>query len=188
MTTSSRGSTTAGSKEAFLSADMERHLAVGHDPMLLSGLALAGANPRDGGGGDDGILTALEASYLDLDGVDLVTLSACETAKGTAESGEGVLGLVSAFQMAGARRVIASLWKVDDEATRRLMEGVYERILRKEDPLAPADALREAALALRSVEGPGGQGPLRRAALLGGVRRVRSVSAFAERLVDGRSG
>lgn len=135
--------------EAWTSADVERQIAVGHDPMLLSGLALAGANTRDGAGGDDGILTALEASYLDLDAVDLVTLSACETAAGTAESGEGVLGLVSAFRMAGARRVLASLWRVDDEATRRLMDGVYERILRPESPLAPADALREAALALR---------------------------------------
>lgn len=136
-------------EEAWTSADVERQLSAGHDPMLLSGLAMAGANPREGAAGDDGILTALEASYLDLDGVDLVTLSACETAKGTAESGEGVQGLVQAFQMAGARRVIASLWKVDDEATRRLMEGVYERLLRTENPLAPADALREAALALR---------------------------------------
>ena len=141
-------------KDAFLSADAERQLSVGHDPMLLSGLAMAGANPRDGGGGDDGVLTALEASYLDLEGVDLVTLSACETAKGTAESGEGVLGLVSAFQMAGARGVLASLWKVDDEATRLLMEGVYERILRGEDPLTPAAALRASARALRDTKDP----------------------------------
>jgi CHAT domain-containing protein len=136
-------------QESFTSAAMERQLSAGHDPMLLSGLAMAGANPRDGAAGDDGILTALEASYLDLDGVDLVTLSACETAKGTAESGEGVQGLVSAFQMAGARRVVASLWRVDDEGTRRLMEGFYERMLRTENPLAPADALREASVALR---------------------------------------
>ena len=144
-------------EEAFTSADMERQLSVGHDPMLLSGLAMAGANPREGAAGDDGILTALEASYLDLDGVDLVTLSACETAKGTAESGEGVQGLVSAFQMAGARRVVASLWRVEDEGTRRLMEGLYERILRKENPLTPADALREAAVALRDWKGPDGK-------------------------------
>jgi CHAT domain-containing protein/tetratricopeptide (TPR) repeat protein len=142
--------------DEFLSADQERQLAAGHDPMLLSGLALAGANPREGGGGDDGILTALEASYLDLEGCDLVTLSACETARGTAESGEGVLGLVAAFQMAGARNVIASLWNVDDEATRLLMEGFYERLLRAEQPLSPADALREAALALRDRREPDG--------------------------------
>lgn len=137
-------------EETFTSADMERQLSVGHDPMLLSGLAMAGANPREGAAGDDGILTALEASYLDLDGVDLVTLSACETARGTAESGEGVLGLVSAFQMAGARRIVASLWRVDDEGTRRLMDGLYERMLRTDAPLPPADALREASLALRA--------------------------------------
>ena len=136
-------------REAWTSADTERQLAAGHDPMLLSGLAMAGANPREGAAGDDGILTALEASYLDLKGVELVTLSACETAKGTAEAGEGVQGLVSAFQMAGARRVVASLWKVDDEGTRRLMEGLYERMARKVNPLAPGDALREAALSLR---------------------------------------
>jgi CHAT domain-containing protein len=135
--------------EEWMSADAERQLAVGHDPMLLSGLALAGANPRAGGGDDDGILTALEASYLNLEGVDLVTLSACETALGTAEAGEGVRGLVQAFQMAGAKNVVASLWDVDDEATRLLMDGFYERLLRKENPLSPADALREASLALR---------------------------------------
>lgn len=146
-------------ERAWASADAERQLAVGHDPMLLSGLAMAGANPRDGAAGDDGILTALEASDLDLDGVDLVTLSACETARGTAESGEGVQGLVSAFQMAGARRVIASLWRVDDEGTRRLMDGLYAGLLRQESPLSPADALRASALALRSSKDADGTFP-----------------------------
>ena len=89
--------------------------------------------------------------------MDLVALSACETAKGTAESGEGVLGLVSAFQLAGARHVLASLWTVDDEATRRLMEGVYERLLRDRDPLSPADALRASALALRDRKDDAGR-------------------------------
>jgi len=110
----------------WLGADAERQLAAGHDPMNLSGLALAGATSRHGGGGDDGILTALDASYLDLDGVELVVLSACQTARGTAESGEGVLGLVRGFQMAGASQVIGSLWKVDDEATVALMTRFYE--------------------------------------------------------------
>ncbi len=144
-------------EEAFISADAERQLAVGHDPMLLSGLAMAGANPRDGTAGDDGILTALEASYLDLDGVDVVTLSACETAKGTAESGEGVQGLVSALEMAGAHRVLASLWRVDDEGTQRLMDGTYERMLRPGNPLVPADALREAARSLRDSKDASGK-------------------------------
>jgi CHAT domain-containing protein len=144
-------------KASWLSADEERQLAAGHDPMLLSGVALAGANPRKGGGGDDGILTALEASYLDLDGVQLVTLSACDTARGTPESGEGVQGLVQALQMAGARNVLASLWPVDDEATRRLMEGLYERLLRTEQALPPAEALREAARELRETTDEAGR-------------------------------
>lgn len=143
--------------ETAFTADTERQLSVGHDPMLLSGLAMAGANPRVGAADDDGILTALEASYLDLDGVDLVILSACETARGIAQSGEGVQGLVSAFQMAGARGVIATLWRVDDEGTRRLMGDLYERMLRRSGGRAPAEALREAAIALRDWKDSSGR-------------------------------
>ena len=102
-----------------------RHWAAGHDPMALAGLALAGANTRDGANGDDGILTAGEASYLDLRGVDLVVLSACETSLGRATAGEGVLGLVQGFRLAGARQVVGSLWRVNDAATRALMEHFH---------------------------------------------------------------
>jgi CHAT domain-containing protein/tetratricopeptide (TPR) repeat protein len=136
---------------------LERHLAAGHDPMLLSGLAMAGANAGDGSAGDDGVLTALEASTLDLEACDLVVLSACETARGTAEAGEGVLGLVAGFRSAGASRVIGSLWRVDDEATGLLMQRFYEGILRKEDPLSPARSLRAAALWIRTQKGAGGR-------------------------------
>ena len=105
----------------------EARLAYGHDPMVLSGLAFAGANTRATRlAGGDGILTALDASRLDLDGVDLVLLSACETARGRVEAGEGVVGLVQAFRLAGARQVVGSLWQVDDEATRALMSRFYE--------------------------------------------------------------
>ncbi len=138
---------------AWLGADLERHLAAGHDPMVLTGLALAGANSKAAQGTLDGILTALEVSHLDLDAVDLVVLSACETALGRPEAGEGVLGLVQGFQMAGARKVIASLWKVDDEATRILMERFYAGLTREDDPLSPAAALRAAARNLRGAKG-----------------------------------
>jgi CHAT domain-containing protein len=134
-----------------------RFLAAGHDPMVLCGLALAGANPRDGGGGDDGILTAAEASRLDLSTCDLVVLSACETGRGTPEAGQGVQGLVQALRISGARDVVASLWRVDDEATRRLVERFYDGLLRAKEPLAPADALREAALWLRTAKGADGR-------------------------------
>ena len=88
----------------------------GYHPGLLSGLALAGANqPTEE---DDGILTAEEISFVNLSGCELVVLSACETGLGKAAGGEGLLGVQRAFQAAGARTVIASLWKVDDVATR----------------------------------------------------------------------
>jgi CHAT domain-containing protein len=127
--------------------------------MLLSALAMAGANPRNGGGGDDGILTALEASYLDLDGVELAVLSACETARGTTPSGEGVQGLVQAIQMAGARHVMASLWRVDDTATRLLMDRFYALYLDKEHPRPPSEALRQASLWLRDWKDAAGKQP-----------------------------
>lgn len=110
---------------------------------------MAGVNSREGAEGEDGLLTALEASYLDLDGVDLVTLSACDTARGAAIDGEGVLGLVRGFQTAGARNLVASRWPVDDLATRLLMEGFYEEALRTDEAVPAATALRRAALALR---------------------------------------
>jgi CHAT domain-containing protein len=136
----------------WLGAREERRLAVGHDPMNLAGLALAGANPGEGGGEDDGILTALEASYLDLDGMDLVVLSACESSLGKAAAGEGVLGLVRGFRMAGAKRVVGSLWAVDDAATRELMTRFYERWAPGggKPALDAAEALREAQAHLRS--------------------------------------
>jgi CHAT domain-containing protein/Tfp pilus assembly protein PilF len=103
--------------------------AVDSYPLLRSGLALAGAN-RGGNTSDDGILTALEATGLDLWSTDLVVLSACETGIGAVENGEGIHGLRRAFVLAGARTVINSLWKVADQATKDLMVDYY-RLLTK---------------------------------------------------------
>jgi CHAT domain-containing protein len=123
----------------------DRHTLVGHHPGLLSGLALAGANKDTrGNAGDDGILTALEVAHLDLRAAELVVLSACETGLGRAEGGEGLLGLQQAFQTAGARALVVSLWKVDDAATSVLMEEFYANLWQRK--LSKLEALCQAQL------------------------------------------
>jgi CHAT domain-containing protein len=119
--------------------------ALGLNPLLMSGLALAGANrAREASGADDGILTAEEVCSLDLRGTELVVLSACETGRGRIAGGEGVLGLQRAFHIAGARALVASFWKVDDAATSLLMEQFYLNLWQKQ--LAKGEALRQAQL------------------------------------------
>jgi CHAT domain-containing protein len=114
------------------------------NPLLRSGLVFAGANAL-ASGAEDGVLTALEASALDLSGTELLVLSACETGLGEARSSDGVYGLRRAFALAGARSQVMSLWKVNDEATRRLMADFYERLFRGEDR---SEALRQAQLSI----------------------------------------
>jgi len=92
------------------------------DPLLRSGLALAGA---DGG---SGILSALELASIDLTGTKLAVLSACETGLGDLMSGEGVFGLRRALVIAGAETQVVSLWQVDDEATRTMMVEYYTKL------------------------------------------------------------
>jgi CHAT domain-containing protein len=122
------------------------------NPLILSGIVLAGANMpsrTDDSGlptGQDGLLTAEEIAAMDLRGTQLVVLSACETGLGRVAGGEGVMGLGRAFHLAGARNVVASLWKVDDQATAALMRLFYHKLWKEEKP--PIVALREAQLAI----------------------------------------
>ena len=100
----------------------------GENPLLRSGLALAGANRQKDGAGEDGVLTALEAAGLNLWGTKLVVLSACETGVGEVKNGDGVYGLRRALVLAGSESQVMSLWQVSDEATRDLMVGYYRRL------------------------------------------------------------
>ena len=120
--------------------------ALVRNPLLRSGLALAGANlaPAPGSHGD-GILTALEASGLDLWGTKLVTLSACDTGVGEVRNGEGVYGLRRAFVLAGAETLVMNLWPVSDYVARDAMVAYYTRL---RAGLGRGDALRQAKLAI----------------------------------------
>ena len=121
---------------------------VKQNPLVLSGLILAGANHRNATAPDqeDGVLTAEEVAALDLNGVEWAVLSGCDTGVGEVRAGEGVFGLRRAFQAAGARTVIMSLWPVEDQTTRQWMTTLYRaRLTRK---LSTASAVREAGLAL----------------------------------------
>jgi CHAT domain-containing protein len=114
------------------------------NPLLRSGLVLAGAN-QTVNGSTDGILTALEASGLDLWGTKLVTLSACDTGIGEIRNGEGVYGLRRAFLLAGAETVVMNLWPVSDYVARDVMETYYAGL---HGGLGRGEALRNAKLAI----------------------------------------
>jgi len=119
------------------------------NPLLRSGLALAGAN-LDTGAPNGGILTALEASSLDLWGTKLVTLSACDTGVGDVKNGEGVYGLRRAFLLAGSETLMMSLWPVSDRATRDMMTAYYTGLKKG---LGRGEALRQAELAMLRRKG-----------------------------------
>lgn len=107
------------------------------DPMLRSGLIMAGGNKAWLGGKipdniEDGVLTAREISHMDLRGTDLVVLSACNTGLGDVSS-EGVFGLQRSFKQAGVKTIMMSLWEVNDEVTRYMMTEFYSNLLNGKD-------------------------------------------------------
>ncbi len=108
------------------------------DPMLYSGLLLAGASEETTmkNTGEDGVLTAYEIMNMEFSNLDMIVLSACETGTGQVASGEGVYGLQRAFFVAGANTLIMSLWKVDDTATKELMINFYRNYLKTGDKRA----------------------------------------------------
>ena len=123
------------------------------NPLLRSGLALAGANRHDRSGsavGDGGILTALEASGLNLWGTKLVVLSACDTGLGEVRNGEGVYGLRRAFVLAGTESLVMSLWSVSDYITREIMTDYYKNL---KAGMGRGEALREVQLQMLKRKG-----------------------------------
>lgn len=125
---------------------------VKENPMLRSGLLFAGANSTLTGKEvheeENGILTAYEASFLNLENTELVVMSACETAKGEQKTGEGVYGLRKAISDAGAEHVMMSLWKVDDKVTQEFMTTFYNYWL--EDKMSIREAFKSTRLAIKS--------------------------------------
>lgn len=133
--TSTAPNTISGTRSISANAKIE-------NPLLRSGLAFAGANLHTSKG-DDGILTALEASGLNLWGTKLVTLSACDTGLGEVKNGEGVYGLRRAFVLAGTETLVMSLWGVNDYVTREMMTNYYKGL---KAGLGRGEALRQVQL------------------------------------------
>ena len=119
------------------------------NPLLRSGLALAGFNARQSGS-EDGVLTALEVANLNLFGTQLVVLSACETGLGDIVNGDGVYGLRRSFAIAGAESQLMSLWLVSDDGTQALMARYYEKLV---SGMGRSEALRETQLEMIAEDG-----------------------------------
>ena len=147
-----------GMSENGLSRGLQIHKKVSSEyyrvenPLLRSGLALAGANRfRGRKSGKSGIITAEKILSLNLKGTKMVVLSACETGVGEVRVGEGIFGLRRAFLQAGAMGLVMSMWPVPDRETSELMARFYENIISKR--MNRAEALRQAMLGhMRVVE------------------------------------
>ena len=168
-------------------SDVKPRPPVGFSPDRLLGLVFAGANQwspskdaatttlaaANAESLDDGIMTADEIMYMQLENVDLAVLSACETGLGATAGGEGILGLQRAFQVAGARTTVTSLWKVDDAATQALMVEFYRNLLERK--LSRLESLRQAQLwLLNHPEGVTGRDLTR-----GTVRELKPIDPAA---------
>lgn len=114
-----------------------------NNPLLLSGLAFAGVKQEKGSRSEDGLVTALETTTLDLRGTKVVVLSACDTGLGSIQSREGFYSLRRALVIAGSESQVISLWKVSDKATKKLMVNYYRRLLAGE---GRTEALQKAKL------------------------------------------
>ncbi len=112
----------------FFNSDTSDSWSIDNNPLLNSGLALSGANKKQENSSQDGILTALEITGLDLTGTALVVLSACETGVGVVENGQGLYGLRRALVLAGSSSQLLSLWKVSDKVTKEMMSLYYKNL------------------------------------------------------------
>jgi CHAT domain-containing protein len=132
---------------------MRRTQLLEESPLLRSGLVLAGANQRASTNGDDedGILTAEEIAGLDLLETQWAVLSACDTGRGDWQPSEGVLGLRRAFEVAGARTVILSLWPVIDTVASQWMAELYREKFVRDVQTATAVPRREPEAARRAA-------------------------------------
>ena len=106
----------------------EKPINSDENPLNQVGLVLAGANSNKSNSFDDGFLTAMEITKLNLTNTELVVLSTCDSAKGFEKGSEGIIGLRRSLAVAGARSSILSLWKIDDEATSQFMINFYKRL------------------------------------------------------------
>ena len=146
------------SKKKFLASQPEQydvihfatHGLANSETPALSGLLFSNAES------DDNLLLAPEIANLQLN-AELIVLSACETALGQMIDGEGLQGLSRAFFETGAKRVIASLWAVQDQATAELMSNFYQHLLVEKKP--PAEALRLAQLHIKNYRRNGNERP-----------------------------